>query len=239
MICSARTGVAALLAAALAVLGCADDQDTGGGGGAAGSSSGGSSGGGSGGRGGIDLGTGGRCSDTAGCIQTCGADNDFPERVPVASAALDCSFMGVRIPLRIDFAAATDAVIGVGDREITVAAKLIVPISTVDLLFNLACDFDVNELRGTVATSQMPDTTTIDLSGAPCTVCLEPGIEVQIRLDPETQIFSLATPGIGFTLVSISATLEAAGLEIVLSTEGEEPTCTWPTGPPTLTLSAP
>jgi len=243
-----KLSVIALLTGTLAIVGCGDDENGTGGMGNMGGGTGGSGGTGNmgGGTGGMGGGTGGMGGGTGGmgggepCEQTCGVGNEFPDGSPVGSADLNCSVMGIPIPLTFNLTAVASGDLMDGENDISVVAQTVIPTEVVDLIINLASDAEILSTTGDIDTTGTPAMVQIELADVPCLVCFEQGVEVVVTVDPLDGTFTVSGGSIDFTLSVVTVTINAAGLELVLSNGGDDPACSWQDDtPPSVTLSAP
>ncbi|MEM7435867.1 MAG: hypothetical protein AAF436_12000 [Myxococcota bacterium] len=205
-----KLSLIAVLTGTLALVGCGDDS----------SGSGNEGGGGSGGEGG----SGGAVEP---CEQTCGTDNEFPTGSEIGSANLNCAVMGIPVPLSFNLTAFTDDFVADGDTSFDVAAQTVIPASVVNLIINLATDATITDTQGVVAvTPGTPATINIGLSPVPCLVCFETDVEVIVNLDPvNDETIAVVGDEAAFALDEITVTIDAAGLELILSNVGDDPAC--------------
>ena len=220
----------ALCVALACLVGCSglDGELAGGGGvdtaaGGAGGASGAAGRGGVGGVGGDPIGED-PCSDTATCASTCGTDNAFPGGPGALETSVDCSVMGIPFPLRMTFEVAD--VLGPEALEgIHVFAQLRFPAATIDLFTTpAACSVDMEEVQVDFTTPGDEAAASVTLSRVPCVICIYEGVPVHINLDPA----SIDRGGVETAALSITAItldVDASGFELVLTTEGDAPTC--------------
>lgn len=194
-----------------------------------------------------DLGPGGSGGGPGGggtggdgsCQQTCGVGNEFPDGSPVATADLNCSVMGIPIPLSFNFTALSAGAIADGDNDITAAAQTIIPEDVVDLILALADQATILSTDGGVETSGSPARLSLLLTRTPCEVCFSEGTPVEVTLDPRTETFQVSGGAIDLDLADVTVIIDAAGLQLVLSTIGDDPACAWSGAAPGVTLMEP
>ncbi|MEM7136209.1 MAG: hypothetical protein AAF500_06500 [Myxococcota bacterium] len=205
-----KLSLIAVLTGTLALVGCGDDS----------SGTGNEGGGGAGGEGG----SGGAVEP---CVQTCGTDNEFPSGSEIGSANFECAVMGIPVPLTLNLTALTGEFVPDGDTDFDVAVQTVIPASVVDLIINLATDADITDTQGVVAvTPGTPASINVGLSPVPCLVCFESGVEVIVNLDPVNgETIAVEGDEVAFALNEVTVTIDAAGLELVLSNVGDDPAC--------------
>ncbi|MEM9726934.1 MAG: hypothetical protein AAF997_00005, partial [Myxococcota bacterium] len=195
--------------------------DGGGTGGTAGS-------GGASGAGGGAGGTGG-----ASCQQTCGVGNPTPSG-PTDTGRLNCSVMGIPIPLDFAFTVDPEGPIAPGENVITTAFETEIPPSVVDLILALASEATVTDTFARVSTTVSPSNVDLRLTPVPCLVCFMQGQPLFIPNDPRTDAYIVEGTSAAFELSEVTVGLNASGLPLTLTNAGPDPNCSWQNNSPPL-----
>jgi hypothetical protein len=177
------------------------------------------------------------------CVQECGVGNPVPAWASDVQM-LECDVMGIPLVLSFNLQGAPQGVVQAGAANtFDLSLQTIIPESFVNLLLNLTTSATLESATGTiVATAGTTDVNTVPLAlnGTPCDVCFEANNAVVTEF-PQTG--GSWTLDLGnqqeLTLADVSLGLDAAGLALLLTTTGPDPTCGWTTTPPTLAFTAP
>ncbi|MGB5809635.1 MAG: hypothetical protein WBG86_03840, partial [Polyangiales bacterium] len=206
--------------------------------------------------------TSGVCDATCGSAQECGVAQECSptgrcENIPLDecsdgrsldsgfvsdSRVADCSVMGIPIPVDVVFTGRPTAPLQVGSNTYEIQAFVGFSESVVDLLINLTTlltflDLTVDVVP-TVGTAS-PSTETLQTSPLPCDLSLQSGGGVGVTFPVSQEVWILDTGMTQeLTLENVSATINASGLELILSTVPGG-ACQWEDLPPSLTFVVP
>lgn len=222
-----------VLAGTLGLVGCGDDGDNGGGG------SGGS--GGSAGNGGSGGGEGGSGGGTP--LEAC-SEGPLAETGQPATGALSC-VATLPFDLTVRFNATPVNSLQEGSNEFELQMEVAIDADTVNEVLDLAPGVvaEVTSVVGSVnptAGDSSPASVEIDSEGVPCELAFVRDEEALIVTTVSQGSFDLDTGStLELTLDAVTQEVIAVGIPVTLTTEGEEPSCTFVGDLPSVSFSLP
>ena len=174
----------------------------------------------------------------------CG-DNDTLDPADVSvEQTLEGRIMGIPVDLLVTVTGDPPATVVSGDNTFGLQMQLTLPVDTVGFLFKLAREADVELVEANVvptAGTSATGTVTLAVAPIPCDLLLLEGRAVNMPTAPTEGTWPLDQGSTQeLTLKDVTFHVDIWVLSLILSTTGDDPTCTWANdAPPALRFSTP
>lgn len=173
----------------------------------------------------------------------CSAERTLDPSFARTDATVNCSVMGIPVPLQVVFTAEPTAELGAGSNTFDIQLEVGFNADVVDLLLALTntvtftnITADVVPTVGTMA----PATEAVTTTPLPCDLSLQTGTPVGVVFPVRQATWTLDVGTTQeLTIEDVTAEVNAAGLPLVLTTSGDDPNCDWAVGPPSLSFDVP